>query len=377
MSRLSRRGNNEGTIAKRQSDGRWTAAITLLDSKRRFFYGKTRQEAAQKLQTAQRALQDGLPVTLGRTPLASFLEQWLQESARQTLRPRTFADYQRIVRRHVVPEIGRIPLARLTAPDVQGLLNRKLASGLSASRVHAIHAVLSRALRQAERWSLITRNVARLVDVPKPASSKVEPLKQAELRAFLDSLKGYRLEALYLLASSTGMRQGECLGLAWDAVDIERGVLQVRASLQRIGGKLQLVEPKTERSRRTIVIPARALAAIRAHRARQLEERLRAGPLWKDDLGLTFTTELGKPIDGGNLLRSFKRLLQKAGLPERRFHDLRHGVATVLFAQGVHLRRVADLLGHSQIAVTSEIYTHSIEAGLQEVAAAMDAVLAV
>ncbi|MBI4235858.1 MAG: site-specific integrase [Chloroflexi bacterium] len=373
---MSKRGNSEGSIYQRK-DGRWVASVSLPNGRRKTFYARTRADVARRLQEAQRALQDGLPVTQGRTPLASYLERWLEDSARQTLRPRTFTDYQRIVRLHIAPEIGRTPLARLTAPDIQGLLNRKRASGLSVSRVHAVYAVLSRSLRQAERWSLVSRNVARLVDVPKPLGSKVEPFPPAQLRAFLDSVSGHRLAALFVLAASTGMREGEVLGLAWDAVDLGRGMLQVRASLQRIDGRLQLVEPKTERSRRTIALPAMTMAALRAHKARQLEERLKAGPLWDDDLGLVFTTELGKPIDGGNLLRAYKRLLSKAGLPERRFHDLRHSVATALFAQGVHLRKVADLLGHSQIAVTSEIYTHSIEAGLQEVADTMDAVLAV
>lgn len=179
-----------------------------------------------------------------------------------------------------------------------------------------------------------------------------------------------------MLAATTGLREGECLGLTWDSVNLERGVLKVTASMQRIDGTLQLVPPKTDRSRRTIVLPALAQEALKSHRTHQREERLRAGPLWQDQ-GLVFTTEFGTPIDGSNLVRQFKGMLRRAGLPEKRFHDLRHSVATALFSQGVHLRKVADLLGHSTIAVTSEIYTHSVEAGLQEVADKMDAALSI
>ncbi len=188
-------------------------------------------------------------------------------------------------------------------------------------------------------------------------------------------MRGLRLLGLCPEHDPRRLRRGEALGLRWTDVDLDTSTLKVRTSLQRVDGRLQLVEPKTARSRRTIALPQSAIIALRHHRVRQLQERLLAGQRWHDT-GMVFTTTIGTPLDPRNVYRHFQRALAEAGLPQKRFHDLRHTCATLLLAQGVHPRGVMDILGHSQIALTMDTYSHVIPALQREAAGRMDALLA-
>ncbi len=195
-----------------------------------------------------------------------------------------------------------------------------------------------------------------------------------EARAFLGAARGDDLEALYRLALSTGLRQGELLGLKWEDLNIDGAELRVNHALQRFGGALHLVPPKTVRSRRSVPIPALAVETLRTHRARQRDARLLAGARWHET-GLVFATKWGTPIEPTNATRSFKRLLARAGLRQIRFHDLRHSCATLLLVQGVSPRVVMEILGHSQISLTMNTYSHVIPALQREAAARLDALL--
>jgi len=188
-------------------------------------------------------------------------------------------------------------------------------------------------------------------------------------------VRSHRLGALFTVALALGLRQGEALGLRWDAVDFQTGVLTVRAALQRVGKQWQLVEPKSERSRRTIALPRVAVVALRAHRVRQKRERLLAGGDWKE-AGFVFTTQIGTPLDPINLTKTFKRLLRVAGLPSIRFHDLRHTAATFLLAQGVDARTIMETLGHSQISLTLNTYSHVLPSLQRDAALRMNKILA-
>jgi integrase len=375
---MSRRGNNEGSIYRR-ADGRWAATVQLgwEEGKRRrkTFYGKTRRDVQEQLTIALRDLQRGLPISTERQTLGQFLAYWLVESVRPTVRPRTFQSYEELVRLHIKPSLGHIALVKLAPREVQSFIKRKLASGLSARRVQYMHAVLRRALGQAEAWGLVPRNVAKLVKPPRVHGTDIQPFTPQEARSFLASIRGDRLEALYTVALAVGLRKGEALGLRWDDVDLETGTLSIRFSLQRIDGKLQLVEPKSAKSRRTIALPALSVSALRLHRARQLEERLAAGSAWQDT-GFVFTTPIGTPLDGPNVSRYYHRTLKRIGMPEQRFHDLRHTAASLMLAQGIHPRVVMETLGHSQISLTMNLYSHVIPALQQDAAQRMDALLA-
>jgi integrase len=314
----------------------------------------------------------GLLVTGGRQTLGQFLIRWLQDSVKPTVRPKTYTSYSQLLRIHILPALGAVPLAKLDPPRVQRFLNDKLAEGrLSARTIQYLHAVLRAALGQAMKWRLVSVNVATLVDPPRAVRREVRALSPAEARAVLEATRGDWLEALYTLALAVGLRQGEALGLHWQDVDLDAGTLRVRVALQRLEGRgLQIVEPKTARSRRSIALPPQVVESLRAHKARQAN----AGCGWHDN-DFVFTTATGEPLEGSSVTHRFQKLLRRAGLPHLRFHDLRHACASLLLAQGVHPRVVMETLGHSQISLTMNTYSHVIPALQRDAAERMDMIL--
>jgi integrase len=273
-----------------------------------------------------------------------------------------------------VPAFRRVPLAKLNAAQVQTFLN-ELADRASPQTVRNVHAVLRRALGQAMRWGILTRNPATLVDLPAARAYDVSGLSFEAARAVLEAVRGDRLEPLVTVALATGLRQGEALALRWTDVDLEGGTLTVRYTLQRAAGIVALAEPKTRRSRRRVTLPGFAVAALRRQRDWfQAQERRVAGREWREG-GYVFTTTIGTPLHAGDVTKGFQRRLKAAGLPRMRFHDLRHGAATLMLAQGVHPRVVMETLGHSTIAVTMNIYSHVVPALQREAADRLDAAL--
>lgn len=374
---MGRRGNGEGSVFQRK-DGRWVGSASLGYAQgkrqRKHVFGKTRQEVASKLHKVLRGLEQGISPPPDNVTVGRFLTEWLEESVCSSVRPRTYESYSMIVGRHLKPALGRIRVRRLAVRQIQSYLNDKLAGGLSPSSVRGHHAVLRAALSQAEKWGLVTRNVAKLVDPPKVERTAIVSFTPEQCRAFLDALAGDRLEPLYVAALALGLRKGELLGLRWDDVDFDSRTVRVRAALQYLNGSLTLVEPKTELSRRAIVMPATLVKALQAHRSMQARERLLMGPDWKD-WGLVFATPLGTPLDQSRVSKHFKRMLKKAALPDMRFHDLRHSCASLLLAQHVPARVVMEILGHSTISLTMNTYSHVIPALHQEAADQMDGVL--
>ena len=369
-----RRSNNEGTIFRR-GDGRWTASISLEGGKRKSYYGKTRGEVAGKLNTALKAKQDGLPLVGERQKTGGFLWEWL-DIIKPSLRPGSWQRYEQMVRIHLTPQIGHIALARLTPGAVQRLYANRLEAGLSSTSVHHLHAFLHSALDHAARWGLVARNVTDLVRPPRISRKEMTTLSPEQTRAFLRLAAGEPHEALYVLAITTGMRQGELLALRWRDVDLDRGSLRVVGTMRRITGGFAIQEPKTPRSRRQLSLGAVALSALKGHRTRQLEKRLGLGSAWHDD-DLVFANEVGRPIEVGNLLRrSFWPLLGRAHLPRIRFHDLRHTAATLMLGKGVHPKVVSEMLGHAQVAVTLDLYSHVTPNMQQAAVAAIDEILA-
>src|SRR5260370_33011166 len=367
-----RRGNREGSLTQRK-DGLWQGAVTMSDGRRKFLYG-SREEVRRKVAAAVHAVDAGTMSDSRGITVGEFLDQWLADVVRPNVRPWTFAGYEVNVRLHLKPTIGRLQLDRLTPLQVQQLLNTKAASGLETKSVRYIRGTLRTALNQAVRWGLIARNAASLVDGPRVERYEIQPFTPDEARTFLASMKGDRLEALYSVALTMGLRQGEALGLRWHDVDLSLGYLKVSKQLQRIDGKSQLVEPKTPRSRRTVAMPISIVSALKAHQGRQQAEKEAAADRWVDH-GLVFTRPNGKPIDPTRVSKEFHRHLDRAGLPQRRFHDLRHSCATLLLVQGVSPRVVMDVLGHSQIGLTMNTYTHVIPELRRQAADRMDDLL--
>lgn len=266
-------------------------------------------------------------------------------------------------------------LAKLSPQEVQALQNDLLATGKAPRTVINVRNTLSGALDQALRWGLIARNPVTLVDPPRvPDDGEWLPMDEEQAAMLLDAIHGDRLEALYTVALALGLRRGEALGLRWEDVDLDRAELHVRRSLQRAEGHLQFLELKTRKSRRTVDLPGTAVQALREHRERQAFERRAAGLLWQDQ-SLVFTSTLGTPMEPRNATRSFQLLLKRTGLPHLRFHDLRHACATLLLVQGVELKVVQEVLGHSSIMTTGNIYAHVLPRLKRDAAERMDGFL--
>jgi len=352
-------------------------ARLVVDGRRRAVYGKTREEAAAALRRLQQARDDALPVPDGRETVEAFLTAWLASEANR-LRVSTHARYETLIRLHVLPELGRVRLVKLTPHDVQRLYDSRLAVGLSPTSVHHVHAVLHKALEQAVRWGKVVRNVCDLVNAPKIRRTKMRTFSADEARRFLDCAASDRLSALYVLALTTGMRQGELLALRWQDVNLDNGTVQVRATLHWVkGGGFRLDDPKTNASRRLVKLTPYAVDALRQQRVAQNEMRLRSVVRW-DDLGFVFTNDLGRPVDPDNLVRrSFKPLLKQAAVPELRFHDLRHTAASLLMAEeNVHVKVVSEMLGHSTTSVTLDTYSHVTPTMHEAAAKAMERIFA-
>lgn len=410
-----RRGNGEGTIAKRidrreRKDGtivetaRYSAAVTLRDGSRKFLYGKTREDVRDKLARAIETVRAGRKIPSDRLTVAAFLDQWLEDSARPKLKPTTYHSYERLIRTHIKPALGARPLARLAASDVQTWLNETSAAGLSPRTCQYLHAILRAALNRARKWQLIGENVALLVDPPRGAKPEIHPLSPADAAAFLAASSGHLYEHLYAFLLASGLRLGEALALRWEDVDMDARQLRVRHTLERLPRTpWRLAEPKSASGRRAVPLIGPALVALRAQRARQAEQRLGLGPDWHD-FGFVFTSTVGTPLDGPNVYHHFKAILSKlatgrylaAGEPhgpgrpalarwlleqpdgrhllDHRLHDLRHSTATYLLAAGVPARVVMELLGHSQISLTLNTYSHVLPTMLDDAAARLEAV---
>ncbi len=375
---MVRRGRNEGSISKR-SDGRWEARLTLADGKRKSFYGKTRKEVAAKLRDALADQAKGLTIAPEKMTVTRYLEQWLADIA-QRVDPSTHIKYSLHVHQYLSPGLGKLRLSQLSAADVQRLYT-DLAAHLSPTTIRLTHTTLHGALDQALRLELVQQNVSERVTLPRVVKREMQPLSEAEANQFLEACAGHPDEALFALAITTGMRQGELLGLRWQDVNLDKAELTVVMALQEYRGttrrkSFRLAEPKTAHSRRRIALSKDvALPALRAHRARQMEGRLVIGPDWQDQ-GLVFPDGFGEIRMPQTVYYQFKKLLKKAGLPAIRFHDLRHTAATILLLRGVNVKLVSEMLGHADIALTLRVYGHLLPHTHEQAAAMMDEVFA-
>jgi integrase len=351
-----RRGRGEGSIYRRK-DGSWVAQYTVGE-KRRYIYGKTRKDVAARLNKAIAERDSGIVYDSENLKVADYLDRWL-DSIRDTLRERTWRRHEEITRLHLKPTIGSIRLDKLNALEVQALYRSKLDSGLSPRTVQIIHATLYKSLKQAVRWSLVPRNVCEVVIPPRVPKSEIKPLDSRQAKKLLATARDTQpfFYPLYALAVTTGMRSGEILGLQWRDVNLDAGTLQVRRTV--FNGAVSA--PKTSRSNRGIRLPKMAVEALRRH-PRSSE--------W------VFCSKNGTSLSVHNLHnRSWKPLLRRAGLPNIRFHDLRHTCATLLLSKGVHPKLVQELLGHSSIEITLDTYSHVLPSMGDGAASAMDELL--
>lgn len=366
------RGHGEGSIYKRK-DGLWVAQI-LAQGTKLYKYCKTQHEAREWLQETRSQMQSGMSLAASQVTLNQFLQQWL-ESHKTSIRLKTAAQYDQIVNQYLSPGIGRIKLKELRPDHIQALYNSCLKAGKSERTVLLIHAVLNRALNQALKWGLIGRNPALGTTHPKYKHNEMKTLTDSQVRDLLRVVKGSKYEALYLLAVSTGLREGELLGLKWSDVDWETRRLKVQRQLQRLSGHgLFFSEPKSQAGKRSVVLSTVVVSRLKSHRVIQAYERLFAGDAWQEN-DLIFPSTIGTPRDPRNLFKHFKSLLKQAALPDIRFHDLRHTAATLMLQQGIHPKVVQERLGHADISLTLRTYSHVLPDIQEEAAEKFDLLL--
>ncbi|ALE82243.1 tyrosine-type recombinase/integrase [Pseudonocardia sp. HH130629-09] len=395
-----RRGNGEGSIYQRESDGYWVGMAyvhtTSGQIKRRPVYGRSFEEVREKLDVLKTRSAAGMPAPDRRTTVAQFLDQWLAD-IRDDKRATTIRGYESAVRLHLVPALGKKRLDRLNATDVRSFMagmrekclccanqwdarrppaqqccsrGRCCGRRPSPRQLQFVHAVLRNALGHAERLELVPRNVAKLVRVKTPEYSVGKGLPVDQVRTLLTAAEGTRFHPLYVVAATLGLRRGELLGLRWCDIDMDDATIHVRQTVQRVGGELVVEGTKTRASSAVVPLPKITRSAILARRRIWADERETAGECWQDH-DLVLCTQIGTPLEPRAVNRDFDKLRVRAGLPGVRLHDLRHTVVSLLLSLGTPPHVVQAIARHADIDVTMTIYAHT---NLDEMRQALDAI---
>lgn len=366
-----RRGRGEGTVYQR-SDGRWAAEISLEDGRRKTLYGKTQEAVIQKLRQAQFEQKQGILATGPKQKLADHLTYWLEQVKKRYVRPATYVRYRRALNVHILPALGHLSLNKVTLRTIQQFYNRKLDEGQSISYVSMMRNILHQAFEHAVKERLIVVNPCHGASLPTRKDRDIPLLTAEQARQLLQAAQGTVLEAFIALAVMVGLRHGELLALQWQDIDFTQRTLSVHHSLTVDYDNRDIIgDPKTKTSERVILLPRPGIDVLLAHRARQKEDRLKAGPKWEHN-DLVFSTSEGKRLQSSNVRRRFYRLLARIGLPRMHVHDLRHSASTLLRSMGVDLKVIQQILGHSKLDITANVYSHVLPTMQQEAVEKME-----
>ena len=374
---MAKNANGRGTIYQR-SNGLWEGKITTgIDpltkkQKRRSVYGKSQKEVKKNLDGIINDLDNDIYIEPSKMTVSQWLTIWVEDFL-ERVKPNTRLRYEAICEAHITPALGAITLTALTPHAVQKFVNILTREKKRAPKTVAnIHGVLHKALQVAVTMGYLKTNPADRSILPLPVTPEIKPYDNDGARAFLQAIKGDSFEHLFFLALSTGIRQGEIIGLTWDRVDFDRGTIRVDRQLQRDRrtGAFDFTSTKNAKSR-LITPPEQALAALRDQKRRQAAHRLAAGKLWQAK-GFVFANEIGGYTSPTTLYKHFKRITAAIGLPDRRFHDLRHTYATLALANGVGVKDVQETLGHFSAAFTLDVYGHVTESVRRDNAAKID-----
>lgn len=358
-----KRGHNEGSITKRK-DGRWQGAVTTGrnedgSQRRRYVYGKTRSEVSEKINELLHSINTGSYLDKRDNPtVKEWLYIWLHTYKKNNIKAKTFDQYEGIIRVHLAPTIGEYKLLELKEDKLQQLYNKLYDEGMSARTIQLINVVLHSALKKAMKLGFLLRNVCENVELPKQIKKERRVLSPEEQKILLKELKKTEEGEIYIFALFTGMRRGEVLALTWDDVDMENCIIKVTKGLSRVktyvntGDKTKLVvsEPKTETSKRIIPIVDCLIPLLKKQKEKS----------YGNEMNLVFPSDAGGYIDSGNYNRKFYKVIKRAGLPKANPHSLRHSFATRALEAGIDLKTTQELLGHSSIDVTANLYTHAL-----------------
>lgn len=357
----------KGHIRQRGKDT-WAIVIYLgteQGKKRQKWYTVhgSKRDAERELRRLLHEMDTGAYAEPSKLTVGEYLERWLNEYAAVRVAPLTLRRYQTVVRDHLIPLLGAIPLAKLTPMQIQRAYRETLESGnkripgpMAPQSVATHHRVFRKALAQAVKWQLLSRNPSDGVEPPRFERREMMALDEAGVLRLLERVRESKYFLPILLAVNTGMRRGEILALRWQDVDLDAGNVMVRRTAQQLKGRVEFKEPKTAKSRRLVRLPADVVAALRKHKVKQAEDRLFLGAQYHDN-GLVFTQMDGKPVWPSHVSDAFRYLAHSMGL-RMRFHDLRHTHATLLLKAGVNPKVVSERLGHSTVGITLDVYSH-------------------
>ena len=370
---MAKRANNEGTLYFREDRKRWCAQV-CLDGRRLTKYARTQAECRDWLKETIKKIDHGLTYDGMQVTLEDFVATWL-DGKDLSRAPRTVFQYRKMASDHILPALGKMRLQEIQPIHIRQLYTRKKAEGRGPRTLQYMHAVLHCALEQAVREGILGRNPADAVERPKVAQSEFKILTEEQCHQFLHAAVESPYEALFNLALTSGMRQGELLGLKWADLDWEKGTLMIQRQLQRVEHRgLSFVPPKTKAGRRTIKLGTGMLEKLASHKRQQEKIKADAGERWKEN-DLIFPSTLGTPLDSFRVSHQFKKLLKKNGLPDIRFHDLRHTSISFLLDMGIPVNTVQQRSGHSKASVTTDTYGHSMSHSQDEAAQRIDAML--
>lgn len=364
---------NNGSVRQRDN-GTWEARC-VINGKRVSFYGAKQSDAVKAMRAAQKAADDGTYFEPTRLTVKEWLEKWLDEYVALSAKPLTLAAYRSSSNTHIIPALGKIPLKSLNPTQIQEFYNSLTREkGLSAKTVKNVHGILHEALDQAVKLRYIGLNASDACTLPRVEKKELQPLTEEEIAAFLREIAdGEPLKNLFTVALFTGMREGEVCGLSWDSVDFINGTITVRQQLCREKKKdsqLYIGSPKNDKSRTLTVAPF-VMEILRETYRQQNQWRKTAGAAWENEWNLVFTTETGRYIIPQTAFRRFKRIAEKIGRPDARFHDLRHTFAVTSIQEGDDIKTVQENLGHATASFTLDVYGHVSEKMKKESAARM------
>ena len=361
------RGHGEGSIYQCK-DGRYAAAITLENGKRKVFYGKTYKEAQEKLQQALYEKKQGILATGPQQTLEQFLDHWIEHVQKPTVELRTYVTQRAILYNHIIPVLGKVRMQQVTPEKIEmlyALLQQE--KNLKGSTVKSINNALHKAFDHAVRRNILSRNPCDLATKPRIEKFEIQPLNEEQAKRLVEAVRGdLLLEGLITVTVTLGLRRGEVTGLKWEDVDFANKCLYIRRSVGRVGtyGIIEK-EPKTKSGLRKIMLPDFLIAVLKQHQQRQQEQKEKKGAAWKNS-GYVFCNSKGNFYHEENLMKNYKRLLKRADLPAIRFHDLRHSAATILISMGVNPKVVQELLGHGSIMTTLNTYAHVLPSMQQD-----------
>ena len=370
----SRNAQGGGTIRHR-SDGRWEARYTVGRDPgtgkqiRKSVYGKTQQEVRKKLASVISDIDDGTYKEPTKMTVKQWFNIWLNEYT-INLKPLTIKSYKATTINHIIPKLGRTAISRVTAPQIQKIIN-DLSTEYSPKTVKNIHGILHQGFAQAVALGYIPVNPADNCKLPKISKAEIKPLDKTEIPIFLNAIKGSEYEHMLLIDLFTGLRESELIGLTWDCVDFENGTLHIYRQWQKLKGGCQFTTLKNGKTR--LIKPAKiVIDTLRIVKSIQSENRLKAGSVWENRNNFVFTNEIGEFIRHATLSTNFKKIVSSAGMPEMRFHDLRHSYAVVSIQIGDDIKTVQENLGHYSSAFTLDTYAHVTDSMRKESAERMN-----